>query len=59
MKYSLHLNNESGVTQRISYGSEFQLFGAKTEKTDSEYANDVDRCTNFMMWHFRMDMFEL
>ena len=30
--YSLRLNNETGVVQRISYGSEFQLFGAITEK---------------------------
>ena len=33
--YSLHLNNESDVVHRISYGSEFQLFGVITEKADS------------------------
>ena len=34
--YSLHLNYESDDVQRISYCREFRLFGAITEKPDSE-----------------------
>ena len=50
---------ESDAVQRISYGITFHLFGAITEKADSEYANDVECYTNFMTWHFRLYLLEL
>ena len=36
LTYSLRLNNKSDVVHRISYGSEFQLFGAITNTADLE-----------------------
>ena len=47
--YSLRLNNEIYVIQRISYGNEFQLFGTITEKADSEYTLNI--CHRYIVLH--------